>query len=567
MTAFGLSPDASCCGIGRPISRANFDPFEIKLLLNLPGNSDGNRVQTGQRHSAPPQSFRRPPIGHGAVQRARHSGQDPVQGRQPERYVVRTIRPVEDPLARELRRARTALYISAGLLIATATASAWFLFSEVGSLRRSIEPLIAEQSSRDDGPADRFGKANSTANSMMTSVRPKDDSFFARRDFAKPAETEDRLAALPSGETPADVIARGWSALERKSVQSSGIDSGVNDNKSDRLASATPSDNVAPIMPRLPVDGLSPRASPVGDAKTALVEFDTAPFPYKGNIPGSEKPFLDAGEAGRRGHTNFRGRVLREAETFSDRRALLHIPPRFDPGKPGVIVVFFHGHGANLSDDVRDRQQVPAQISASGVNAVMVAPQFAVNAADSSAGKFWEQDGFKRFLDEAAREFAKLHGDPKAVRAFARMPVVIAAYSGGFGPTLSVLERGGANSRIRGVVLLDALYSGTQKFANWIAANRSAFFVSSYTPHLQRQNSELKELLGEKSIAIGSELKPNRLPGTVTFLPAGDISHRDFVSSAWTDYPITDILERLDEAGARSSAAYSSNTGLFVARR
>ena len=46
------------------------------------------------------------------------------------------------------------------------------------------------------------------------------------------------------------------------------------------------------------------------------------------------------------------------------------------------MVVFFHGHGANLAQDVLDRQQVPEQITAAGVNAVLVAPQFAVNAAD-----------------------------------------------------------------------------------------------------------------------------------------------------------------------------------------
>jgi hypothetical protein len=57
-----------------------------------------------------------------------------------------------------------------------------------------------------------------------------------------------------------------------------------------------------------------------------------------------------------------------------------------------------HGHGAILARDVRDRQQLPEQISAAGVNAVLVAPQFAVDAADASAGKFWEPDGFKRFL-------------------------------------------------------------------------------------------------------------------------------------------------------------------------
>jgi len=34
----------------------------------------------------------------------------------------------------------------------------------------------------------------------------------------------------------------------------------------------------------------------------------------------------------------------------------------------------------------------------------------------------------------------------------------------------------------------------------------------------------------------------------VTFLPAGDISHRDFVTHAWADNPIKDILARMDDA-------------------
>ena len=76
-----------------------------------------------------------------------------------------------------------------------------------------------------------------------------------------------------------------------------------------------------------------------------------------------------------------------------------------------------------------------------GVNAVLVAPQFAFDAADSSAGKFWEPNGFKHFLDEAAVKLARLYGDPRKAFTFANMPVVIVAYSGGFGPTLSVLDR------------------------------------------------------------------------------------------------------------------------------
>ena len=228
-------------------------------------------------------------------------------------------------------------------------------------------------------------------------------------------------------------------------------------------------------------------------------------------MPTSGRPFLNAGAEGHRGHISVRGQVLWESETFSDDRVLLHITPGFDPGRPAVIVVFFHGHGANLAEDVFDRQQVPQQITAAGANAVLVAPQFAVNAADSSAGKFWEPNGFKRFLDEAVVKLARMYGDQRTAFTFARMPIVIVAYRGGFAPTLSVLDRGGVKSRVRGLVLLDALYGGIGKFADWIAGNRSTFFVSSYTPHTARRNADLEQLLRKRSVPYSSQLLDSHL--------------------------------------------------------
>ena len=300
---------------------------------------------------------------------------------------------------------------------------------------------------------------------------------------------------------------------------------------------------------------LAPQIPANIEAKTSLVDFETAPFPYHGNMPGSDRPFLNAGEEGHRGHVNFRGHVLWESATYSDDRVLLHIPPGFDPKRPAVMVVFFHGHGADLARDVRDRQLLPAQITAAGANAVLVAPQFAFDAADSSAGKFWEPDGFKRFLDEAAQKLATMYGDPRSAPTFQNMPIVIVAYSGGFGPTLAVLDRGGANSRVRGLVLLDALYAGIDTFADWIAHNRSTFFVSSYTPYTEHHNADLEHLLNERSVPYGSELRRNHLQGTVTFLPAGDVPHRDFVTHAWTDNPVTDILARMDDVDPKIVAA------------
>jgi hypothetical protein len=97
--------------------------------------------------------------------------------------------------------------------------------------------------------------------------------------------------------------------------------------------------------------------SPVKESVTKLVEFGTSPFPYDG-----------------------------ARRSYSDRRVHLHIPAGFDARRPAVMVLFFER-------DVRDRQQVPAQISASDMNAVLVAPQLAVDAADSSVGRLAPSPG------------------------------------------------------------------------------------------------------------------------------------------------------------------------------
>ena len=51
----------------------------------------------------------------------------------------------------------------------------------------------------------------------------------------------------------------------------------------------------------------------------------------------------------------------------------------------------------------------------------------------------------------------------------------------------------------------------------------------------------------------------------MTFLPAGDISHRDFVTRAWADNPIKDILVRMDDTGQRIETARTTGSSSAVA--
>jgi hypothetical protein len=291
----------------------------------------------------------------------------------------------------------------------------------------------------------------------------------------------------------------------------------------------------------------APQGAPLRQEKTSLVEFDNAPFPYDGVTARTGQPFLNVAYGRRRGHRSPRGNVFWADETYDDPRVLLHIPAGFNAAKPAVIVLFFHGHGATLSRDVGRRQEVPQQISASGVNAVLVAPQFAFDARDSSPGKLGQPGGLKRFLDEAAKELAKLSGDPRSLHKFETMPVVIVGYSGGFLPVAMGLSKGGVASRIKGVVLLDALYGELDTFASWIGKGRFAFFLSAYANSTRRHNAELERILAARKISYKATDNPPQIRrGSVIFVPtAPDTRHRDFVTKAWVEHPLADLLRKV----------------------
>jgi hypothetical protein len=286
----------------------------------------------------------------------------------------------------------------------------------------------------------------------------------------------------------------------------------------------------------------------IDGANVELASFENSAFPYHGLIPnyqetGKSRPFLDVNENGRLAHSSPRG-LHWEDETYSDRSVLLAAPQSFDPGRPGVIIVFFHGNLATLSRDVLARQQIVRQLSDSGLNAVLVAPQLAYDALDSSAGRFWSPGGFSAFLNEAETKLGDFY--PNARGAFRRMPVVIVAYSGGYLPAVYSLTVGGAGGRVRGVVLLDALYGERDKFVNWVEnAGRSAFFVSAYSTSSREGNEAVRADLEQAGLRAENGLPASLQPGVVAFVDVGSVDHNDFVTSAWGGAPLRDIFARI----------------------
>ena len=288
--------------------------------------------------------------------------------------------------------------------------------------------------------------------------------------------------------------------------------------------------------------------APLKTAITAFVPFEYAPFPFRGRIPDSGKKFIDKTDGARHGHVSPRdGSVHWEDETFNDNRVLLYLPRGFDIRKPALIIVFFHGNGATLSRDVLDRQQVAAQLEAANINAVLVAPQFAIDAADSSAGRFWQYGVFRKFVEEATHKLAAQYHDKRVEGAFKASKLVLVAYSGGYLPAAWSLAVGQIGSRMQGVVLLDALYSQIDKFASWIERARgSAFFFSAYTESTHEQNEALQSQLTDANLRYKTALPAKLLPGSVTFVGTPALTrHEDFVTQAWAANPLTWLFSRI----------------------
>ncbi len=318
-----------------------------------------------------------------------------------------------------------------------------------------------------------------------------------------------------------------------------------------------PSPTVEPPQPLPPsrarlVDP-APAPSPHFAGRTELASFEHSPFPFEGSRPDWDTPFFNVKEQGRRGHRTASGRVYWAHETYNERRSLLHIPDGFDPDRPAVLVFFFHGHRARLERDIRDRYLVAEQISASGMNAIIIAPQFAVEANDSSIGRFWEPGFMKLYLDEAAQKFARMMGRPEKRSIFEHMPIIVVGYSGGFEPTGHALKNSGIRERIRGVVLLDAAYGQFAAFSQWMRNRPEGFFLSAYTSSTARGNRQLMDAVSEAGQSYRTQMPAQLQPGARIFISA-PVSHESYVTDAWAHYPLADMLRRLPDLPRRKGS-------------
>jgi hypothetical protein len=160
---------------------------------------------------------------------------------------------------------------------------------------------------------------------------------------------------------------------------------------------------------------------------------------------------------------------------YRDDTVIVFVPAhfRFDDEEGVPVLVHFHGHNTT-GDRAMRAHELREQLSDSRQNAVLVVPQLAVLAADSSCGKLESPGGLERLLSEAVGVCARDAGITLGDSAFpADAPlgtVCVSAHSGGYHAAAAVLRGGGVD--IREVYLFDALYAETETVRDWVLERR-----------------------------------------------------------------------------------------------
>jgi hypothetical protein len=218
------------------------------------------------------------------------------------------------------------------------------------------------------------------------------------------------------------------------------------------------------------------------EGRSYIFSLPSAPFP---DVARDQGYSLDDDVFSREGH-------------YDDSTVSVFVPPNWKPTGKVDLVFFFHGWMSSREEAISGFRLFE-QFAQSGVRALLVVPEMAVHAPDSFGGKFEDQDGFARFVDDLMGVL-----DAQGIVAHASLgSIALAGHSGAYRVIASILRRGGTEAKVREVWLFDALYAREAAFADWISRGRGCFIcVASRDSDISDNAATLASLLRERGIGF-----------------------------------------------------------------
>jgi hypothetical protein len=209
---------------------------------------------------------------------------------------------------------------------------------------------------------------------------------------------------------------------------------------------------------------------------------------------------------------------------YRDDTVIVFVPShyRYDfDGDEGVAaLVHFHGHNTT-AERAMTMHALREQLADSRQNAILIVPQLALMATDSSCGKLETPGGLARLVSEAilttAHEGRATLGDARFPVHARRGTVCVSAHSGGYHAAASCLRDGGLD--VRETYLFDSLYAEVETFRDWVTSRKGAslhrrhklvsFFVDGTST--DPNNGALRAQLDRAGVLTASEIQEGEL--------------------------------------------------------
>ena len=218
---------------------------------------------------------------------------------------------------------------------------------------------------------------------------------------------------------------------------------------------------------------------------------------------------------------------------YRDDTVIVFVPAhyRFYEDDGVAALVHFHGHNTT-AERAMAAHELREQLADSKQNAVLVVPQLATLAPDSSCGKLESPGGLARLLIEAvgcaAREGRATLGDTAFPASAPLGTVCLSAHSGGYHAAASCLRAGGVD--VREAYLFDSLYAELDAFREWVVVRRGeslhrrhklvSYFTEGGTT--EASNDALRAELERATVLCGHEIREGELS-------RHELSHADAV--------------------------------------
>jgi hypothetical protein len=207
---------------------------------------------------------------------------------------------------------------------------------------------------------------------------------------------------------------------------------------------------------------------------------------------------------------------------YRDDTVIVFVPAhfRFHDDEGVATLVHMHGH-TTTAERAMVAHQLREQVADSKQNALLVVPQLALMAADSSCGRLESPGGLDRLLQEVvattSREGHSTLGDTAFPRDAPLGTACLSAHSGGYHAAACCLRAGGVD--VRETYLFDALYAEVDTFRDWVVArhgeplHRRHKLVSYFTEGAQTEANDraLRVELEHAGVLCEEELQEGEL--------------------------------------------------------